>query len=395
MYKSFTALMAMASMATAAPFAARQEEARKLVIGGPGQILTADFTGDNFKITGFYNQSGAAPSWLLPQKPDLLYAVNENANDLNLFTLGDASAGLTLQDTVQGLAGVVSLAFNADSTRIVGASYGTGKYDVWEVQPDSKLKHSKTVEVTGPLGPDQESHRPHQALLDPSGRYFVIPDLGGDAILVVDTEADYNIVGTTSTGSGSGPRHGGFVSVNGGKEASHYIVATELSNELILFSLEYGTEGGLKFTEIQRLSTYGPGFPPATPDKAAAGELAIANNGRDVYVSNRLSGNATDSIAHFVLEKGSEGSNNPELRFVHTVSSGGVLPRMFSLSTDADQGLVFVANQAGDLGIAALKRDPQTGELQESPVASLPIADVTAPEFAGQENVGPQFIQQI
>ena len=394
MYKSFTALMAMASMATAAPFAARQEEARKLVIGGPGQILTADFTGDNFEITGSFKQSGAAPSWLLHQNSDLLYAVNENGADLNLFKLGDASRGLTLRDTVEGLEGVVSLAFNADSTRIVGTSYGVGKYEVWDVQPDSKLKHSKTVEVPGPLGPDQKSHRPHQALLDPSGRYFVIPDLGGDAILVVDTEGDYEITGTVSTGSGSGPRHGGFVSVNGGKEASHYIVATELSNELILFSLEYGTgSDGLKFTELHRLSTYGPGFPPKTPDKAAAGELAIANNGRDVYVSNRLSGNETDSIAHFVLEKGGKG--NPELRFAHTVSSGGIMPRMFSLSTDADQGLVFVANQHGKLGIAALKRDPETGELQESPVASLPIAEVTAPEFRGQENVGPQFIQQI
>ena len=392
MYKSFTALMAMASMATAAPFA-RQEEARKLVIGSPGQIVTADFTGDSFKLTSKFTKEGMAPSWMLYRDPNVLYAVNENAADVNLFNLDNASSNPTLAGTVQGTAGVVSLAFNEDKTKILGPSYGKGSYDVWDVQADNKLNLFKNVVVKGELGPGQESHRPHQALLDPSGRYFVVPNLGGDSILVVDTQNDsYEVTNTVGTPSGSGPRHGDFVSLNGGSQASHYVVCTELSNELILFSLEYA-EDSLKFTELQRLSTYGPDSPPATPDKAAAGELVIANNGRDVYVSNRLSGHETDNIAHFVLEQGT--GDKPELRFADSVSSGGILPRMFSLSSDADQSLVFVANQGGELGIAALKRDPKTGKLDASPAASLPLDDLVADEFKGQENVGPQFIQQI
>ena len=390
MYKSFTAFLAMASMATAAPFA-RQETASKLVIGSPGQIVTADFTGDNFKITSKFAQQGMAPSWMLHRDPNVLYAVNENAADLNLFNLDDASSNPKLVDSVTGTTGVVSLAFNGDKSKILAPSYGTGSYDVWDVQADNKLKLLKNVKLQGELGPGQESHRAHQAVLDPSGRYFVVPNLGGDALVVVDTQNDsYEVTNTVPTGSGSGPRHGGFVSVNDGNQASHYVVCTELSNEVVLFSLEYA-EDGLKFSELQRLSTYGPDAPPATPDKAAAGELVIADNGRDVYVSNRLSGNETDSIAHFVLEKCAEGKI--QLRFADSVSSGGILPRMFSLSTD--QNLVFVANQGGQLGIAALKRNAETGALDASPAASLPLDDLVADEFKGQENVGPQYIQQI
>lgn len=405
MYKSFTTLMAL-GMAAAAPsrsiMSTRQDApaptTSKLLIGTPGQILTADFSGTSFTVTSTLSQPGTAPSWLLYKNPNAVYAVNENAADLNLFTLDGAGENPTLASTVQGTSGVVSLAFNADQTQLVGASYGTGSFDVWDIQEaNGSLKLHTNVTLTGPTGPKpaQTQHRAHQAVLDPSGRYFVIPDLGGDALAVVDSQGDgsYAVVGTVDVGSGSGPRHGGFVSVHGGSQASHYVVVTELSNELVLFELTYGA-GTLAFKQTQRLSTYGAAYPPANASSAAAGELAVSHEGH-VYVSNRLSGNETDSIAHFVLEADPGQGGVSQLRFADTVSSGGVLPRMFSLSADAGQGLVFVANQGGALGVVALGRDPVTGALGSEPVASLPLADLVAPELVGQENVGPQFIQQI
>ncbi|KAK7749104.1 hypothetical protein SLS62_008499 [Diatrype stigma] len=403
MYKSFTTLMAL-GMAAAAPsrsiMSSRQcdpaSTSGKLLIGTPGQILTADFSGTSFTVTSTLSQPGTAPSWLLYKDPSAVYAVNENAADLNLFTLDGAGGNPTLANTVQGTTGVVSLAFNANQTQLVGASYGTGSFDVWDVDAaDGKLTLHTNVALTGPTGPKpaQDQHRAHQALLDPSGRYFVIPDLGGDSLAVVDSSSDYAVVSTVDVGTGSGPRHGGFVSVNGGSQASHYVVATELSSELVLFELTYGDDA-LAFKQTQRLSTYGAAYPPATPSTAAAGELAVSSGGH-VYVSNRLSGNATDSIAHFVLEADASQGGASQLRFADTVSSGGLLPRMFSLSTDADQGHVFVANQGGELGVAAFRRDAATGALDPAPVASLPLADLVAPELAGQANMGPQFIQQI
>ncbi len=398
MYKTFTALITL-GMAAAAPshMMSRQDAPRKLLIGTPAQIISADYTGDKFDLTSKYYEPGTGPSWLLYREPNLVYAVNENGNEVNLFTLGAASAGLTLDSTVNGSSGVVSLAFNEERTRIVGASYGAGTYDVWDVQADNSLKLFKTVKVEGPLGPDQPSHRPHQALLDPSGRYFVIPNLGGDTVLVVDSENNsYEITNTVQVGSGTGPRHGGFLCVSGGRRASHYVVATELSNELVLYNLEYDdAKGTIDFAEAQRLSTYGPGFPPANATTAAAGELVISNDGGHIYVSNRLSGNETDSIAHFLFQADGSAGGAARLRFADTVSSGGILPRMFSLGTDAEQAVVFVANQAGDHGVAAFSRDPATGSIDATPLATVPLADLIAPNLVNETNVGPQFIQEI
>ncbi|RYP68484.1 hypothetical protein DL771_006636 [Monosporascus sp. 5C6A] len=392
MYQSFTTLMAL-GMAAAAPFVPRQDAPRKLLIGTPAQIITADFTGASFTITTKSHQPQTAPSWMIYREPNLVYAVNENGAEVNLFTLDGNKANPTLVSTATGTTGVVSLDFNEGKTRIVGASYGTGSYDVWDVQQDNSLKLLKNVKIPGPPAPGQETHRAHQALLDPSGRFFVIPNLGGDSIIVVDSENDsYAITNTVDVGAGSGPRHGDFVSLDGGSQATHYIVATENSNQLVLFALTY-TGATIEFAEVQRLSTYGPAFPPKDPSTAAAGELVIADNGRDVYVSNRLSGNETDSIAHFALMADNTGV--PALHFVDSVSSGGILPRMFSLGKDAQQEIVFVANQGGKTGVAALKRCPDTGSLTEEPLAALKMEDVIAEEFVGEPNVGPQFIQEI
>ncbi|CAJ2506608.1 Uu.00g077940.m01.CDS01 [Anthostomella pinea] len=367
--------------------------ARKLIIGTPYQILTADFDGTSFSLTGSGNKTvGSAPSWLIFKDPNRLYAVNENADDLNLFTLDAASSNPTFASTAVGSSGVVFLEFNADQSRMVGAAYGSGMVDVWDTTAtDGSLKLLKQVNVTGPLGPNQEVHHPHQALLDPTGRFFVIPDLGGDAIFVLDGKDDrYEITGNVTLEAGAGPRHGGFITSG---DLTFYVIACEISNQVILYQLHYA-EDTIKFTEVQKQSTYGPGFPPANATSAAVGELAVASNNKDVYISNRLSGNETDSIAHFTFNSG--GTNgSATLHFADTTSSGGLLPRMFSLSMDADESLVFVANQGGDNGLAAFKRCPKSGSLSSTPVATLPSASLVAPELAATPNMGPQFVKEL
>ncbi|XXH04488.1 hypothetical protein Hte_010904 [Hypoxylon texense] len=368
------------------PIKARQSSStHKLVVGTPFQILTALFDGSKFSITGNYTAAGSAPSWLLYKSPNLLYAVNENANDTSLFDLDCGTGNPTFKSAANGSSGVVFLEFNSDKTRMVGAAYGSGMIDVWDTSAaDGSLKLLKSIVVPGEPNPAQGAHHPHQALLDPTGRYFVIPDLGGDSIFILDSKDDaYEIVNTVTLPVGAGPRHGGFIADG---DAHYYALATELSNELYLFELQYGG-GKLNLTEVQRQSTYGAAFPPANATSAAAGELAVASNNRDVYVSNRLTGNATDSIAHFAYEGG-------KLDFQGSVSSGGVLPRMFSLS--ADEKLVFVANQAGDdAGLVALRRFEDRGELEPTPVATLPQTALVAPALAATPSMGPQFVREI
>ncbi|KAI1763050.1 putative isomerase YbhE [Hypoxylon sp. FL1150] len=356
----------------------------KLVIGTPFQILTATFDGSKFAITGNHTAAGTAPSWMLYKSPNLLYAVNENANDTSLFTLDCGTGNPTFQSASNGSSGVVFLEFNSDKTRMVGAAYGGGMIDVWDVSAsDGSLKLLKSIVVPGTPNPAQGAHHPHQALLDPTGRYFVIPDLGGDSVLVLDSKDDtYEITSTISLPIGSGPRHGGFITDG---DTHYYVLATELSSELYLFELKY-TDDKLDLTERQRQSTYGAGFPPANATSAAAGEVVVASNNRDVYVSNRLSGNETDSIAHFAF-------SGAKLDFYDSISSGGILPRMFSLSID--EKLVFVVNQAGDAALAAFTRMEDFGELIPTPVATLPQESLVAPALAATPSMGPQFVLEI
>ncbi|KAI0887646.1 putative isomerase YbhE [Annulohypoxylon maeteangense] len=383
---TFLTLTAMAS-ATPTKRSCKAPTTTKLVIGAPFQILTANFDGKKFSITGNHTEVGAAPSWILNRDPNTFYAVNENSNDLSLFTLDTSLSKINLASSVNGSSGVVFLEFNSDKTRMIGAAYGNATVDVWDVSAaDHTPKLLKTVPVPGTPSPAQGAHHPHQALLDPTGRFFVINNLGGDTVLVLDSKDDkFEFTGNATLPTGTGPRHGGFIT-NGDKH--YYTLVSELSNKLFLFELKY-TADTIVFNQLQVQSTYG-GAPPANASSAAAGELQVAANQRDVYVSNRISGNETDSIAHFVFNK-----NGTSLDWAETISTGGLRPRMFSLSTDRQQTMAFVANQGGAAGLAAFKRSPDSGKLDPTPVATMPYSTLVAPALAATDFMGPQFVQQI
>lgn len=222
---------------------------------------------------------------------------------------------------------------------------------------------------------------PHQALLDPSGRFFVVNDLGTDSILVLDSQNVFNISNRVTVEAGSGPRHGAFISSDA--KATHYFLACEITSVIKAFELTY-TGDNLEFKEVQSLSSFGADFPPANATAAAAGELVTSSCGKHLYVSNRLTGNTTDSISHFSIDT----SNAAEpLAFVDQISSGGLIPRMFSLS--ADESVLFSTNQDGDNGLLALARDTSTGSLTEAPVASLTVDRFGGPSF------GPQFVMEL
>ncbi|KAG7110119.1 6-phosphogluconolactonase like protein [Verticillium longisporum] len=349
---------AAASAATIRIPAKRQEAApaSKVLIGGPGQIIVADFDGTSFDLKAKDSLPGTSPSWMAFKEPNTIYAVDENGKDLRIFK------------------------YNAAKNEI--------KLDKSAVTSDGEL---------GPNKARQDQPRIHQVVRDPSGRYFAANDLGTDTVLLLDSAADsYAITtGVRVKNAGCGPRHGVFVPSADGTKATHYVLVCELLNRLEVFEVTYADDG-IQFAEVQSLSTFGN--TPHNATSALAGAIAISDNGKDIYVSNRLTGTAPapDSIAHFrvAVPEGSAcgsdnkgGSSHAVLEFAGLVSSAGGVPRMFSLSTDG--GLLFSTNQNSGLGLLALERNKATGELTEKPVASVDVADF------GEAGFGPQFVQQI
>ncbi|OBS20562.1 hypothetical protein FPOA_06920 [Fusarium poae] len=218
-----------------------------------------------------------------------------------------------------------------------------------------------------------------EANVDPTGRFFVINDLGTDSIMIIDSKYDnFKVTGTTQISpSGCGPRHGVFYPHKAAR-ATHYIVVCEISNQALVYTVSYSTNC-LDLKQIQRISTFGPASPPANATSAAAGAIVLAANNRDLYISNRQTGNLTDSISHFQIK--SPNSTYLSLDFTSSASTHGLSPRVISL--DKGGQYLLVANQGGGFGLVALEIQAN-GMLSRDPFSAL-----GTPEFS------PQFIQAI
>ena len=418
-------LPAIAAPSHSSPHVAARQEAAppppaaplvKLLIGGgpSGTIAAADFDGTTFKMVANNTMPGTSASWLLFRPGSTnLYAVDENSESTRLFDFNPASNEISLLQNATGSSGVVSLEFSGDLSTIVGAAFGQGRLDIWDTSPDTapegagRLSLRRQIVSNDALGPNtarQEAPHPHQVVLDPTRRFFVAPDLGTDTLLVIDS-ADEAFAVTNRVRvqpPGCGPRHGAFYPRNlGGDPATHYIVLCEMLSLVQVFEVAYAPDS-LRFTPIQTLSTFGPDTPPANLSSSTAGELQLSADGRDLYVSNRNTGNDTDSLSHFSIRLGGAADNAEDpaadaaagapgtlsLAFRQSVSAGGKVPRMFSLSA-GDERFVFVANQDGELGLVAMRRNEEDGSLDPTPVASMPLSTFGGPMM------GPQFVQQI
>lgn len=357
---------------------------RQLVVGAPGQILGYHYDGQNFTNTANSSLAGTAASWMIFKQPNQLYAVDENSNSTRLFEFNTTNSCLSAEPVhaANGSSGVVSLEFNKNQTRLVGTSYSQGQVDVWDISsPDGSLQLVKQIPLQGPVGPTaiQGIHRAHQAVLDPTGQFFAIPDLSGDAIHILDS-SKWEIASRVAVEpAGAGPRHGAFIGGNSTTLPNYFVVACEIANIVILYNVEQSCDGTIKLTHSQTLSSYGAQYPPKNATTAAAGELIAAHNGRDIYVSNRLTGNETDHIAHFLLQDGN-------LVFNDQISSGGINPRQLSFSTE--EAFIFGANLMGEKGLVAFKRSFETGIL--TPAGSLPNAEINT-----MDGYGPQFVMEI
>lgn len=166
----------------------------------------------------------------------------------------------------KGTPGVVRLTFIQDKQRLIGSSYSKGAVDIWDISAaDGTIRPLKTAIPGGSHGPDvnvQTRLRAHQAVVDPTGKFVVVNDLGGDMIHILDAASDqYDIINVVATDPGCGPRHGGFLQLDGGRQATHYAVVCEISSTIHLFSASCTDDAThLTLKHVQAVSTFGPAF---------------------------------------------------------------------------------------------------------------------------------------
>lgn len=227
------------------------------------------------------------------------------------------------------------LSIDPDGKWLAVANYGSGSVAILPIRPDGSL--GEMASLVRHAGAGAHPHRQdgphvHSTTFMPGGRFLVAADLGIDRLLVHAFDPQTGSVtahGEAKTRPGAGPRH---LAVH--PDRTHVFVVNELDNTVTTYV--WGAAGVLD--EVATLPT----LPPNAPESIAA-DVAVAADGRYVYVSNR----GHDSIAVFAFGHGRVSS-------LGIYPSGGAWPRSIGLT--AGGGYLLSANQhSGRLAVLPLR----------------------------------------
>ena len=313
-------------------------------------------------------RSGTSPSCLvINQAGTRLYSANETdrlngtkEGTVSAYAIDAQNGQLALLNTVpSGGAGPTYVSIHPSGRYLLVANYFGGSVAVLPIQKDGHLGEATDVKVDkGKIGPTISSNAPvgskafsghdrthaHMIQADPSGRFVLHVDLGLDRIYV--WKFDVN-TGTLTPAkrpqvalpAGDGPRHFHF-HPNG----KWFYSIQEEGSTVVLF--DYRSDTG-ELSPRQTISTLPKGFAGSN----FCSEILVSNDGRYVYVGNRLH----DSIGVF-----SVGSNG-ELKHVTDEWTRGNYPRSFSF--DPTGTFLYCGNQRAD-HVAVFKVDKQSGRLE-------------------------------
>lgn len=213
----------------------------------------------------------------------------------------------------------------------------------------------------------QIQSNPHEAIFDPSGQWMVVPDRGADHLYIYRAAGPYDVsqVQNITLLPGTGPRHATFRVFDSSKTFMYLV--SELDNTVRVFLLDGVNNDGvngcttdaLSITLLQTASTLGPGSNRTAPNNQdLAAEVAISNDGKYLYVSNRNTIHFTsDTLAIYSVHPGSD---TEHLVYLGQNITYGKTPRHFSLSADPENQYIAVGNEVTN-DVVILERNIKTG----------------------------------
>lgn len=300
-----------------------------------------------------------------PQRP-ILYAVDDDKvreGSVTAYTVDRATGALAELNRVDSDGrGTTNLSLDARSKTLLAASYNSGSVSTIALEPDGRLgARASTIQETG-SGPNvhrQESAHAHNAVVDPSGHYVLVPDLGADRVFVYGFDAATHALlpdngeppRALATPPGSGPRHLVF-----GADGRFAYVITELSGEI--FVLGWDAAHG-RLTPVQTVSLSTPEF----KGMKSGAEINISADGRFVYAEDR----GENMLVVYRVDP-----QSGELSELQRIACGGEKP--WGMELDPSGRWLFVANQHSG-NVAVFGVDPASGKLTATGVtAQVPTA---------------------
>ncbi|KAI2602223.1 putative isomerase YbhE [Hypoxylon sp. NC1633] len=337
---------------------------------------------------------GPNPSWLsLDFSKNFLFCLDEGFNGpyggvTTFFTNEDGS--LTTLNKLDVIQGPVSIAkFGVGGHGLALAHYSGSSVSVVAFTPEGNLtlvqNDTYALEAPGPNPARQEAPHPHEAILDPTASYVLVPDLGADVVRIYQADADtlaLTPLAPLAVRPGSGPRHGAFTVT---PEKTYFYLVSELGNAITGYEVIYNDDKSLGLDELFFIPTHGEAM--ELPAATGAAEILVSPDGNFLIVSSRWEDSF--NITNFDPSNSTEIPSDPLITYsidqatgnltkVQEFAAGGRVPRHFSFNGDGD--LLAVALQ-GDGRVVIIERDVGTGLLKDYVASADVEGEVNAAIF--------------
>ena len=370
-----------------------------------GPITSFNFTRKDSKTfsldkIGSDNSCGPNATWLdLDNVNKNLFCLDEGISlpngSVNSFQIqaGGTLKHIARQSTLAAPAQSIGWTSPQDSGKqFLAVAQYSGGLTTWHVDPStaefSRLQTFQYKLLRPGANPRrQDTAHPHQATVDPSGKYLVVPDLGADLLRVYYIDPASGTLQERVSfpiEPGAGPRHGTWLQLHG---CTYYYLVTELKAQLLPFKVDYADENqGLSFTLLKTgLLTYGDTFNETLSSVVYPGEVLLSKDNKHLYASNRRDAQRTytapngtvlpsDTIAHYTL------SEDGVPTFAEITTAGGSYVRSFALSPDGKFAAVPL-QRSGTFKVFAV--DKKSGKIGEDAlVVAEGLGNVTSVVWA-------------
>lgn len=279
-------------------------------------------------------ESYANPSWLLMGAGGrMLYSVHGDFGDVSSFARDADTGQLTFARRVDCKGrNPVHLIQSPDHRSLYCANYATGTIGRLPLtQQAEAMAASRIVPLPAGQGPnrkEQNGPHPHQLVISPCGQALLVPDKGGDRVLIYGLGADGTIsdvpLSVFHARAGAGPRHLVFHP----KRPVVYLVG-ELDSTVITLDWDSAAK---RLSPRDRTTT----LPRSYCGENSAAAIDITPDGAWLFVTNR----GHDSIAIFGVTDGAP----PDL--FRIIRTGGAVPRFMTL--DPSARALWLAHEATD-----------------------------------------------
>ncbi|KAH6639882.1 Lactonase, 7-bladed beta-propeller-domain-containing protein [Boeremia exigua] len=359
-----------------------------------GNVTTLALTGtgnaSRLSVTSVSSACDANPATLnLDYSKRILYCLDRgrgtSQGSLNSFSIDAAGKLNRIARVSAPPSGVTAEFFDVPGTGVrgyVSASYNRSAIGVFRLGENGALTEPlqtilPNLTSIGPVPLRQDRSYLHHVILDPTGEFLLMADLGGDQIRVFtynkQTIAPLKELAPLVTGRGVGPRHAVFW--RSPKTQQLYLFFNgELDQRIYTYRVKY-TKGGISWTLVSSIASIGDHLPATT---SPTSEIAVTPDGRFVIVSNRdvsfaastINRSApSDTLSVFSI------NSNGTLKAIQHTPSGGYSPRQFMINKAGDK--IAVGHQNNNT-VVVWKRNVETGLIvTEAEGGKLGVATLT------------------